>query len=161
MRRLTASPTVDRTVLVRHADVVARRCHIVMRTQLLTTMRQILRRPPLEIAERRREAVAAMLRRRSAESPQRILQAFSQGDEAFPAEHDPNMFPTGERQAEVVQPMLERDPGNGDRKAEASVKSDSARQCSACWQPINGNDFLDRRGRRPLRATQQRAVKEG
>jgi hypothetical protein len=39
---------------------------------------------------------------------QRILQTFGQGDETFSAKHDPNMLPTGEGQAEVVEPVLER-----------------------------------------------------
>jgi hypothetical protein len=52
--------------------------------------------------------------RNAAESPERVLQAFSQSDEAFVAEHDAHMLPTRKNQAEVVEPVLERSSGNAD-----------------------------------------------
>ena len=52
----------DRAVLVRHAAIVAGRLHPVMGAQRLVAPGQILARiPGVEIAERRRQAVAAML----------------------------------------------------------------------------------------------------
>ena len=106
----------DRTVLVRDAGIVAGRRHAVMRTQRLIALRQILRRIPLQIAERRREAVAAVLQRRATQGPQGVLQALGQGNEALAAQHHVDMLPAGERQAEVVEPMIERHAGDGDAK---------------------------------------------
>src|SRR6266542_97371 len=45
-----------------------------------------------------------MLQRRATESPQRVLQAFRQSDEALAAQHDVGLLPTRERQAEVIDP---------------------------------------------------------
>ena len=55
-----------------------------------------------------------MLLRRAAERPQGVLQAFGQGDEALAAEHDMGVFEAGERQAEVIEPVIERHAGDGD-----------------------------------------------
>ena len=87
-----------------------------MAHQALIALRQILLRVGRQIAERRRQAVAAMLLRHAAERPQRILQAFGQGHEALAAEHDVGMLEARERQPEVVEPMIERH--TGDRDAE-------------------------------------------
>src|SRR5690242_20722046 len=66
----------DRTVLVRQAPIVAGRLHAVMGAQGLVAPRLILPRVGVEIAERRREAIAAMLQRGSAERPQCVLQTL-------------------------------------------------------------------------------------
>ena len=57
-----------------------------------------------------------MLSRRATQRPQRVLQAFRQSHEALAAQHDMGMLEARERQAEVVEPMIER--GAGDRDAE-------------------------------------------
>ena len=106
----------DRTVLVREPGIVAGRRHAVMRAQRLIALRQILCRIPLQIAERRREAVAAVLQRCATQGPQGVLQALGQGHETLAAEHHAGMLPAGERQAEVVEPMIERHAGDGDAK---------------------------------------------
>src|SRR5438874_13698007 len=59
----------DRTVLVRQAPIVAGRLHAVMGAQGLVAPGLILPCVGVEIAERRREAIAAMHRRCAAGSP--------------------------------------------------------------------------------------------
>ena len=66
----------DRTVLVRQAPIVAGRLHAVMGAQGLVAPGLILPCVGVEIAERRREAIAAMLQRGSAERPQCVLQTL-------------------------------------------------------------------------------------
>ena len=99
---------LDRAVLVRDAAIVARRRHAVMGAQLLVAPRQVLLGIAIEVAERRRQAVAAMLFRHAAQRPQRVLQAFGQRHEALAAEHHMGMLEARERQPEVVEPVLER-----------------------------------------------------
>jgi hypothetical protein len=60
---------LDGAVLVRNARIVARRRHAVMDAQLFVTPRQVVLRLAREIAERRRQAVAAMLVRHAAQCP--------------------------------------------------------------------------------------------
>lgn len=103
----------DRTVLMRHTLVVAGRLHPVMGAQRLVACRQVRPRVAVEIAESRRQAVAAMIMRRSPHRPQRILKPFRQGDEALPAEDDMGMLEPRPRQAEVVEQMIQRLPRNG------------------------------------------------
>lgn len=59
-----------------------------MGAAVLITARQVLACLPVQVAEGRRQAVAAMLVRGAAERPQGVLQAFRQGHEALAAEHD-------------------------------------------------------------------------
>lgn len=73
----------DRAVLVRDALVVARRRHAIMAAQFLVAMPQIDLGVGIEGTERGRQAVAAMVERRTADRPQRVLQALGQSDEAF------------------------------------------------------------------------------
>src|SRR5262249_58360411 len=68
-------------ILVRDAEIVAGWRHAVMGAERLVALRQILLRVGIEIAEGRRQAVAAMLLGNAAERPQRILQALGQCDE--------------------------------------------------------------------------------
>ena len=105
---------LDRTVLMGEAAVVAGRPHAVMRAQRFVAGGQVRRGRLVEIAERRREAVAAMLRRRAAETPQRVLQTARQGHEAFAAEHHLGVRPAGEGKAEMIQPVRERLAGDAD-----------------------------------------------
>ena len=104
----------DRTVLVRHAAIVAGRLHAVMRAQRLVATRLILPRVVIEIAEGGRQAVAAMLQRGAAERPQRILQPLGQCHKALAAEHDMGVLPAREGQAEVIEPVIERHTGDAD-----------------------------------------------
>ena len=55
-----------------------------------------------------------MLLRHATERPQCVLQTLGQGDEALAAEHDMGMLEAREGQPEVIQPMLQRTPGNRD-----------------------------------------------
>ena len=100
---------LDRAVLVRDAGVVARSASIaVVAHEALVALRQILLGVAVQVAERRRQAVAAMLLRHAAERPQRILQALGQRHEALAAEHDMGMLEARERQPEVIEPMLQQ-----------------------------------------------------
>jgi hypothetical protein len=97
---------IDRAVLVCHATIIARRRHAVMRAQRLVALGQIRRRVPIEIAERRREAVAAVFRLRATQNPQGVLQSLRQGDEALAAQYHVGLLPARERQAEVIHTEL-------------------------------------------------------
>ena len=108
--------TLDRAVLVREAAVVARWRHAVMSTQLLVTPCQVLLGATIKVAERCRQAVAAVLFRHSAQRPQRILQAFRQRYKAFATEHHMGMLEARERQSEVIEPVIERLARDGDAK---------------------------------------------
>ncbi len=99
---------LDRAVLVRDATIVARRRHAVMGAQLLVALGEVLLGNTIEIAECRRQAVAAMLFRHAAQRPQRVLQAFRERHKALAAEHHMGMLEAGERQPEVVEPVIER-----------------------------------------------------
>src|ERR1700737_869380 len=104
----------DRTVLVRYAAIVAGRLHAVMRAQRLVAARLILPGVVVEIAEGGRQAVAAMLQRRAAERPQRILQPLGQCHKALTAEHNMGMLPARKSQAEVIEPVIEWQTGDAD-----------------------------------------------
>lgn len=54
-----------------------------------------------------------MLQRRATESPQGVLQALGQGHKTLAAQHHVGLFPAGECQAEVIEPMVERGAANG------------------------------------------------
>src|SRR4029434_1669941 len=101
--------SLDRAVLVCQATIVARRRHAIVCTQRLVALSQILRCIGLEIAERRREAIAAVFLRCATERPQGVLQTLGQRDEALAAQYHASLLPAGERQAEVIEPMVERD----------------------------------------------------
>src|SRR5580693_3222633 len=104
----------DRTVLVRYASIVAGRLHAVMSAQRFVATRLILPGVVIEIAEGGGQAVASMLQRGAAERPQRILQPLSQCHKALTAEHDMSVLPAREGQAEVIEPMIQRHPGDAD-----------------------------------------------
>ena len=63
--------TFDRAVLMRDTAIVARRLHPVMGAQRVIAPGQVLARILVQVAERGREAVAAVLVWRTAERPQR------------------------------------------------------------------------------------------
>src|SRR5581483_1995226 len=48
------------------------------------------------------------------ERPQRVLQALGQRHEALASEHNVSMLEAGEREAEVIETMIERLTGDGD-----------------------------------------------
>src|SRR5581483_538600 len=104
----------DRAVLMRDPAVVAGRDHAVMGTKRLVTLRQVGRGLAVEIVEGRGEAVAAMLQRRPAQCPERILESLGEGDEALAAQHHFGMLPAGEGEPELIEPVCQRLAGNGD-----------------------------------------------
>jgi len=55
-----------------------------------------------------------MLLRRAAELTKGVLQALGEGDEALAAEQELGGFEARERQAEVIEPMIEWNDGDGD-----------------------------------------------
>src|SRR5208282_6449024 len=87
-----AMRTLDGAILVCNTQVVAGRYHIVMAHEALVASRHVLLRVAVQVAEGRREAIAAMLSRCTAKSPQRILQTFGQRDKALAAEHNMGML---------------------------------------------------------------------
>ena len=99
---------------MRDAGVVARRGHAVMAHQRRVALGDVFPRLGRKVAERRRQAVAAMLLRGAAERPERVLQAFGQGREAFTAEHDVRVLEAGKDEPEVIEPVTEWLPGDGD-----------------------------------------------
>ena len=105
---------LDRAVLVADAGIVAGRRHAVMGAERFVALRQILLGVGAQIAEGRREAVAAMLLGNAAQRPQGVLQPFRQRDKAFAAEHDMGVFEAGKGQAEVIEPAVEDLAGDGD-----------------------------------------------
>src|SRR5258708_8819719 len=63
----------------------------------------------LQVADCRRETVAAMLAWHSTEPPQRVLQPLRQCHIALAAEHHMGMRKAGEYEPEVVEPMVQHD----------------------------------------------------
>ena len=98
---------LDRAVLVCDASIVAGGRHAVMDAQLLVAPGEVLLRITVEIAECRRQAVAAVLFRHAAQRPQRVLQAFRERHEALATENDMGMLEARKRQPEVIEPMIE------------------------------------------------------
>lgn len=94
--------TFDRAVLVRDALVVARRRHAITAAQFLVAMRQIDFGVGIEVTEGGRQAVAAMIERRTADLPQRVLQALGQSDEAFAAKDDMGVLEARPDQPKVI-----------------------------------------------------------
>src|SRR3546814_3015539 len=103
---------LDRAIFMRNTAVIAGRLHPVMATQRVISMRQILARRCIQIAERRRQTVAAMLARRAAQRPQGILQPFRQRDITLAAQDHMGMLEARTGEPEVVQPVIEPDPGD-------------------------------------------------
>lgn len=109
-----AMRALDRPILMGDAAVVAGRPHAVMGAKVLVSVRQVVPRVPVEIAEGGRQAVGPMLPRLPAERPQRILQPFGQCDEALATQHDMGVLKPAIGQPEVVEAMIERRSGDGD-----------------------------------------------
>ena len=92
---------------MRDTAIVAGRLHPVMGAQRIIAPGQILARIVVQVAERGREAVAAMLERRTAERPQRVLQSFGQRHIAFAAEDHMGMLEARVGEPEVIEPVIE------------------------------------------------------
>src|SRR3546814_1144362 len=75
---------------------------------------QVLLCVPVQVAEGGRQAVGAMLARSGAQRPEGVLQAFGQGHEALAAENDMRMLETGVGKPEVIEPVIQRRPGDRD-----------------------------------------------
>ena len=148
-------------VFVRLAAVVARRRHAVVRAQRRIACRGILSPVPIQVAIGRREAVAAVLERRPAEAPKRVLQPLGQGREALPAQHHVGVGEGGVGQTEVVQAMIQRCAG--DRHAQAVGVGEVRQPQLARRMSLTEDDFLLRTVHRaPLaNATLKRAANAG
>jgi hypothetical protein len=57
-----------------------------------------------------------MLRGCATQGPERVLQPLGQGNEALATEHHTGLLPAGERQSEMVEPVVEPNTGDGDGK---------------------------------------------
>src|ERR1700728_4877692 len=107
----------DRAVFVSDALVVAGRCHAIMGADLLVAAGEGLFFRGAEVTEGCRQAVAAMMERRAAKRPERILQPFGQSNEAFAAENDMAVLKAGPGEPEVIEQMIERPASNRDAEA--------------------------------------------
>ena len=107
---------LDCAVLVSDAWIVARRRHAVMGAQFLVASRQVILGVAIKVAERRRQAVAAVLLRHPAQRPQRVLQAFGERHEALAAEHYMGICKAREGEPEVIEPVQQRRARNRDAK---------------------------------------------
>src|SRR5215470_8220050 len=106
--------TLDRTVLMRDAAVVAGWLHTVVAHELLIAPGDVLLLATRKVAERRRKAVAAVLFGHGAERPQSVLQPLGERNEAFPAEDHVSVLPAAIGQAEVIEQVIERLAGYAD-----------------------------------------------
>ena len=112
-----AMRALDGAVLMGNAAVVARRLHSVVSTERFVTRGEIVARFAFEIAERRRQAVAAVLARCATEHPQRVLQPFGQRDIALAAEDDVSVLKARAGQPEMIQTVIQRNTRHGDAQA--------------------------------------------
>ena len=103
-----AMRALDRTVLVRHAAIVAGRFHAVIGAQRVVPAGQVFARVLVEIAKRCRQTVAAMFARYTAQRPQGILQTFRQSDKALPTQNDMRMFKAAIGKPEVIEAVIQR-----------------------------------------------------
>src|SRR5579859_1314860 len=97
----------DRAVLMGDTAIVASGLHSIVSAQQVVTRGEILASGPIQIAERGRQTVAAMLARCTAERPECILQPFGQSHIALASEDDMGVFKAGVNQPEVVEPMIQ------------------------------------------------------
>ncbi len=108
---------LDGAVLMGDAAVVARGLHAVVGAQRVVVRGQVVARALLEVTERRRQAVAAVLAWGAAQGPQGVLQPLGQRDVALATQDDVRMFEARAGEAEVVQPMIQT--GRRHRDAQA------------------------------------------
>ncbi len=83
-----AMRALDGAILMGNAGVVARRRHPIVTHEAPLALRQVLLGFGVQIAEGRRQAVAAVLLRHTTKRPKRILQALGERNETLPSEHD-------------------------------------------------------------------------
>src|SRR5688572_19195532 len=81
-----------------------------------------------------------MLLGHPSECPQRVLQALCQRHEALAAKDNVCVLEAGERQPEVVEPMVERLPSNGD--AELAHVGEVGKAEPAWWMLLPEDDIL-------------------
>src|SRR3546814_2890286 len=105
---------LDRAIFMRNTAVIAGRLHPVMATQRVISVRQILARRCIQIPERRRQTVAAMLARRAAQRPQGIPQPLRQRDITLAAQAQMGMLEARTGEPEVVQTVNAPDPGRSE-----------------------------------------------
>ena len=115
-----------------------------MAHQALIALCEVVLSIAVEVAERCRQAVAAMLVRHAAERPQGILQALRQSHEAFATENDVSVREARERQPEVVEPMVQRDAA--DRDAEPAGVGEVREAETARLVLLSEDDVLLRSG---------------
>ncbi len=152
--------TLDRAVLVCDARIVARWRHTVVVHQRGVALCQIL---PL-VATRLRNAADRLSLRCSRGTPPSVHRAFCKprpGRRSFTAEHDMGMLEAGERQPEVIEPVIERltRDGNAERACVGEVgQTQTARlvllaKITSCSGPLSARQALMRRSsvRRILR----------
>lgn len=120
----------DRAVLMRDAFVVTRRRHSIMGAKLIVSVGEIDLGIGVEVAECRRQAIAAMIKRRTAHRPQGILKPFGQRDKAFPAENDMGMFEARPDKPEVIEQVIKRLAGDRHTKTAGVGK---IRQAQPAW----------------------------
>src|SRR5712672_3727705 len=96
---------------------LAARRHAVMGAQFFVAPRQVVLGIAIEVTERRRQAVAAVLFRHPAQRPQRVLQAFGERHEALATEHHMGMRKAREGEPEVIEPVQQRRARDRDAKA--------------------------------------------
>ena len=148
---------LDDAILVRDPAVVAGRLHAVMGTERVIAPGQVLAGVLVQVAECGREAIAAVLERRPAQDPQRVLQPFGhrllairlrssrwrshrRGDVALAAEDDVRMLETGVGQPEVIETMVE--PGARDGHAEVAHVGEVRQPHAARLMDLAENDLL-------------------
>lgn len=106
--------SLDGPVLMGDAGVVAGRGHAVMGAQRVVATGEVGGGVRVEVAEGGREAVCAMLAGRTAQAPEGILHPLGERYEALAAQHHVGMLEARVGEPEVVEPVIERDPGDGD-----------------------------------------------
>ena len=100
-----------------------------------------------------------MLKRRTTQDPQRILQSFCQRHIAFAAENDMGMRETGVGEAEVIEPMVK--PNARDRHAQIGHVGEIRQSHPAGFMDLAEDHLLVRTMQSPPRAdpTLQRAAR--
>src|SRR6185437_7725247 len=98
--------TFDRAVFVSDPAVVASRFHPIVSAQYVVARGQILSSRIIQIAERRRQALTAVLAGSPSQCPQRVLQPFGQSHIALTSEDHVRMLEPGVNQPEVVEPVI-------------------------------------------------------
>jgi hypothetical protein len=102
--------TFDRPVVMGDAAAVAGRFPTLIEAQPIIALGQVVPCIAVKVAERRREAIATGLARRTAKGPQCVQQSFCQRHITFAAENDMGVRETRVGEAEVIEPIVEPNP---------------------------------------------------